>query len=107
MDVRGRVHRLREPVIADSGLNLRQLRAFATVAERRSFTSAADNLQIAQQAVSQQVKALERSLGVTLVKRSSRRVELTPEGTVFLTDCPSGPVRCRPRRAQSQSRGPW
>lgn len=74
-------------MIADSGLNLRQLRAFATVAERRSFTSAADDLQIAQQAVSQQVKALERSLGVTLLKRSSRRVELTPEGTVFLTDC--------------------
>jgi DNA-binding transcriptional LysR family regulator len=74
-------------VIADSGLNLRQLRAFAIVAERRSFTSAADDLHIAQQAVSQQVKALERSLGVTLLKRSSRRVELTPEGTVFLADC--------------------
>jgi DNA-binding transcriptional LysR family regulator len=74
-------------VISDSGLNLRQLRAFATVAERRSFTSAADDLHVAQQAVSQQVKALERSLGVTLLKRSSRRVELTPEGTVFLADC--------------------
>jgi DNA-binding transcriptional LysR family regulator len=74
-------------VIADSGLNLRQLRAFAIVAERRSFTSAADDLHIAQQAVSQQIKALERSLGVTLLKRSSRRVELTPEGTVFLADC--------------------
>jgi DNA-binding transcriptional LysR family regulator len=74
-------------VIADSGLNLRQLRAFVTVAERRSFTSAADDLHIAQQAVSQQVKALERSLGVTLLNRSSRRVELTPEGAVFLADC--------------------
>ena len=74
-------------MIADSDLNLRQLRTFAVVAEHRSFTSAADDLHIAQQAVSQQVKALERSLGVTLLHRSSRRVELTPEGTVFLVDC--------------------
>ena len=74
-------------VIADSDLNLRQLRTFAVVAEHRSFTSAADDLHIAQQAVSQQVKALERSLGVTLLHRSSRRVALTPEGTVFLVDC--------------------
>jgi DNA-binding transcriptional LysR family regulator len=71
----------------DSGLDLRQVRTFAAVAERRSFTRAADDLHIAQQAVSQQVKALERALGVTLLRRSSRRVELTAEGAVFLADC--------------------
>src|SRR5215472_14213533 len=71
----------------DSGLDLRQMRTFAVVAQRRSFTRAADELEIAQQAVSQQVKALERSLGVTLLRRSSRRVELTAEGVVFLADC--------------------
>jgi DNA-binding transcriptional LysR family regulator len=74
-------------VISDSGLELRQLRTFVAVAERRSFSRAADDLHIAQQAVSQQIKALERSLGVTLLQRNSRRVDLTPEGAVFLADC--------------------
>lgn len=74
-------------MIPDSGLELRLLRAFVAVAERRSFTRAADDLHIAQQAVSQQIKALERSLGVTLLRRTPRRVELTAEGTVFLADC--------------------
>jgi len=65
---------------------LRHLRTFAAVAQRRSFTRAAADLHIAQQAVSQQIKALERSLGVTLLQRTPRRVELTPEGAVFLAD---------------------
>jgi DNA-binding transcriptional LysR family regulator len=74
-------------VIPDSGLELRLLRTFVAVVERRSFTRAADDLHIAQQAVSQQIKALERSLGVKLLRRTPRRVELTAEGTVFLVDC--------------------
>ena len=67
--------------------DLRQLRSFVAVAERGSFTRAADDLYVAQQAVSQQVKALETALGVTLLWRTSRRVELTPAGKVFLADC--------------------
>ena len=74
-------------VIAGQGFELRQLRTFAAVAQRRSFTRAADDLHIAQQAVSQQIKALERSLGVTLLRRTPRRVELTAEGEVFLAEC--------------------
>jgi DNA-binding transcriptional LysR family regulator len=74
-------------VIPDSGLELRLLRTFVVVAERRSFTRAADDLHIAQQAVSQQIRALERALGVTLLRRTPRRVELTGEGTVLLADC--------------------
>src|SRR5215475_7457072 len=73
-------------VSAHSDLELRQLRTFVNVAEQRSFTRAADELHIAQQAVSQQIRSLERSLGVTLLRRSSRRVELTAEGKVFLAD---------------------
>ena len=65
---------------------LRQLRAFVAVAECSSFTAAAQELHVAQQAVSQQIKALEKTLGVTLFRRTSRRVELTPEGAVFLAD---------------------
>jgi DNA-binding transcriptional LysR family regulator len=63
------------------------MRYFKAVAEHGSFTGAARDLHVAQQAVSQQVKALEQLLGVTLLERSSRRVALTPEGTVFLADC--------------------
>ena len=73
---------MREP-----DLELRHLRTFAAVARRGSFTRAAADLHIAQQAVSQQIKALERSRGVTLLRRTPRRVELTAEGPVFLADC--------------------
>ena len=66
---------------------VRQMRCFTAVAEQGSFTAAARQLHVTQQAVSQQVKALERLLGVTLLERSSRRVALTPEGVVFLADC--------------------
>jgi DNA-binding transcriptional LysR family regulator len=87
--------------------DLRQMRYFAAVAERGSFTRAARDLHVAQQAVSQQVKALERLLGVTLLERSSRRVKLTPEGVVFLADCRrvlAGADRAA-RRVQAAARG--
>jgi DNA-binding transcriptional LysR family regulator len=73
-------------VSAEAAFELRQLRTFVSVAQRRSFTKAAEDLHIAQQAVSQQIKALERSLGVALFTRSSRVVELTPAGAAFLRD---------------------
>ena len=94
-------------MIADSGLELRHLRTFVAVAERRSFTRAADDLHIAQQAVSQQIKALERSLGVTLLRRTPRRVDLTPEGAVFLADCRRVLVAAEraARRVQMAARG--
>jgi DNA-binding transcriptional LysR family regulator len=87
--------------------DLRQMRYFTAVAERGSFTGAARELHVAQQAVSQQVKALEQLLGVTLLERSSRRVKLTPEGAVFLADCRrvlAGADRAA-RRVQAAGRG--
>jgi DNA-binding transcriptional LysR family regulator len=83
------------------------MRYFSAVAERGSFTRAARELHVAQQAVSQQVKALEQLLGVTLLDRSSRRVKLTPEGVVFLADCRrvlAGADRAA-RRVQAAARG--
>src|SRR5215472_6497846 len=62
------------------------MRYFVAVAEHGNFTRAADELHVAQQAVSQQIRALEATLGVTLLRRNSRRVELTPAGAVFLAD---------------------
>jgi len=63
--------------------DLRQMRYFTEVVRERNFTRAAQNLHVAQQALSQQVKALENLLGVTLLERTTRRVEPTEAGRVF------------------------
>jgi DNA-binding transcriptional LysR family regulator len=94
-------------MLPDAGIELRHLRTFEAVAKRRSFTRAAEDLHVAQQAVSQQIKALERALGVTLLRRSSRRVELTAEGTVLLGDARRvlAAVDRAARRVEAAARG--
>ncbi|QER90290.1 LysR family transcriptional regulator [Streptomyces tendae] len=67
-----------------SGIELRHLRAFAAVARHRSFTRAAEDLLIGQPALSRTVAQLEAGLGIRLLDRSSRRVELTDTGAEFL-----------------------
>lgn len=65
-------------------MDLSALRSFVMVADQSSFSRAADLLMIAQPAVSQQVKRLERELDVQLLRRSTRRVGLTAAGQAFL-----------------------
>ncbi|BBY08806.1 hydrogen peroxide-inducible genes activator [Mycobacterium noviomagense] len=60
------------------------LRAFAAVAEKQHFGSAATTLGVSQSTLSQALAALETGLGVQLIERSTRRVFLTPEGRQLL-----------------------
>jgi DNA-binding transcriptional LysR family regulator len=68
------------------GPDLRQMRYVVAVARERSFTRAAEQLHLAQQALSQQVHAVEEMLGVPLFDRTSRPVKLTPAGAVFVQE---------------------
>jgi DNA-binding transcriptional LysR family regulator len=61
-------------------MDTRQLAAFCAVVEKKSFSQAAERLGVTQPAVSLQIRALEKRLGVQLVDRSGRRVEPTEAG---------------------------
>jgi DNA-binding transcriptional LysR family regulator len=60
------------------------LKVFIAVAEKLSFTRAAESLFLTQSAVSRQILRMEQSLGTLLLNRNGRTVSLTPAGTVLI-----------------------
>ena len=65
-------------------MELRHLRYFVAVAEELNFTKAAQRMCTVQPSLSQQIKDLEHEVGVQLLVRTNRKVELTAEGQAFL-----------------------
>ena len=68
-------------------LDIESLRALRCVAEHGGVTRAASHLSLTQSAVSHSIRALEEQLACKLLDRSRRKVQLTPEGIVFLKRC--------------------
>jgi DNA-binding transcriptional LysR family regulator len=65
-------------------LDVKQLRVLKEVAERGSFSAAAEALSYTQPAISQQIASLEKRVGATLVERTSRGVRLTDAGRALV-----------------------
>lgn len=78
------------PASAYGRLPLNALRVFEAVATRLSFSEAAEALNVTPAAVSQQIKSLEEYLQIPVLRRSGRKVELTPEGAKLLPGVQAG-----------------
>lgn len=66
-------------------MELRQIYYVMEVAKHKSFSKAAENLYVSQPAISQQIKALEKEFSVTLFRRDTHGVNLTPDGEKFIS----------------------
>lgn len=66
---------------------IRQMRAYAAVAETNSFTKAAQHMNLTQSAISHSIKSLEEQLGVKLIERAGKRLSITQDGKVYLKHC--------------------
>jgi len=66
-------------------VELRQLQYFVKVARKQHVTQAAEELHVAQSAVSRQIHQLEEELGVSLFVQKGRNLQLTPVGKLFLS----------------------
>src|SRR5919198_1774521 len=86
-------------------VELKHLRIFAEVAERGSFSAAAEALNYTQPAVSQQIAALERATGAKLVDRMPRGVRLTDAGRALLPHAEAVLARLADAEAELESIG--
>lgn len=82
---------------------LQAIEVFVRVAELRSFTLAADELNLSRTVVSDRVKDLEDRLGVRLLQRTTRRVSLTESGRAFLERARNGLAAIEEAEAEALS----
>jgi len=68
-------------------MNLSQIECFCAVAETLSFSEAAKRLYVTQPAASRMISAMEKAVGMELLRRDTRHVALTPAGEVMLRAC--------------------
>ncbi len=68
-------------------MEIRQMKYFKTIVEQGTISKAAKALHMAQPPLSTQLKQLENELGVTLIKRSNKQIELTQAGQMFYKRC--------------------
>ncbi|MCW5634268.1 MAG: LysR family transcriptional regulator [Rubrivivax sp.] len=66
---------------------LKQIEAFVAVAAKGSLTAVAGALGVAPAVIGRRIDSLEERLGVKLLRRTTRRITLTHEGSAFLEDC--------------------
>ena len=81
-------------------LDVRRLRVLKEVAEQGSFSAAAETLAYTQSAVSQQIAALEKEAGATLVERGARGIRLTDAGRALVVHADD--IMCRLAAAEAE-----
>lgn len=87
-------------------MEIRRLQHFIAVAEERSFTRAAERLNLVQSGVSASIRALEKDLGAALFERTTQRVELTAAGKTLLPQASASSARCARPGRRSTKPGP-
>ncbi|MGO6966215.1 LysR family transcriptional regulator, partial [Rhizobium johnstonii] len=70
-----------------TGLSLDRMRTFVRVAERGNLSMVARELGVGQSTVTRHLNELEQAVGVPLLSRTTRRVNLTDEGSRYYTNC--------------------
>src|SRR3546814_10578052 len=77
-------------------IQLNDIALFVEVAKRKNFSHAAEALHMPASTLSRRVSELEQSIGMKLLNRSTRRIELTEAGLMYFE-------RCRPRSEEHTS----
>jgi len=85
-------------------MNLQDLRYFVAVAEHRHFGRAAESCHISQPTLSSQIRKLEDELGVILLERTNKRVNITPGGAPARIPAPTRIARTLENDSESRSR---